>query len=165
MTRRWPNLWRDASFKLPVILNSPALAPEKSALGVHPLLACAAGRARSRQNIVVPRPASDSPKRVVHEVGAPTSERLSASCCRAKSYLNFCHSSNPAGSDGSRRMARIFQQRQGARASGHLLSRPRRLDPGDIDPAHGHHGVHRPLRGGAIRVVQRGDQNSRHDLP
>src|SRR5262249_50814220 len=39
------------------------------------------------------------------------------------------------------------------------------FDLGDVDPAHGHHGVHRPLRGGTIRILQRGDQGSWHDLP
>lgn len=50
-------------------------------------------------------------------------------------------------------------------ASGSGGTRPGGLDPRDVDPAHGHHGFHRPLRGCAIRVLQCGQQEAGHDLP
>jgi hypothetical protein len=50
-------------------------------------------------------------------------------------------------------------------ASGRRLARSCSLNPGNVSPAHGHHGVHHPLRGGAIRILQRGNQGARHDLP
>src|SRR5208283_2186995 len=50
-------------------------------------------------------------------------------------------------------------------ASGCCMAQSCSLNFSNVDTAHGHHGVHRPLRGGAIRILQRGNQGSRHDLP
>src|SRR3954452_22499104 len=39
------------------------------------------------------------------------------------------------------------------------------LDRGDVDLPHRHHGFHGPLRGGAIRIGRRLEQDARRDLP
>src|SRR5207302_4615711 len=59
----------------------------------------------------------------------------------------------------------FFGPRRPPSASGYRLARSCSLDLGNVDPVHGHHGLHRPLRGGAIRILQRRHQDSRHDLP
>jgi hypothetical protein len=43
------------------------------------------------------------------------------------------------------------------RASVCRLARACSLNLGNVDPAHGHHGVHRPLGGDSIRILQRGN--------
>jgi hypothetical protein len=35
------------------------------------------------------------------------------------------------------------------------MARSCSLNLSNVDPAHGHHGVYRPLRGGAIRILLR----------